>query len=652
MTQALLSFSLTPVQSFIEAARSVRDLRAGSAILSHLTLTALEACTEMGGSPLFPAQPDSGWGPHIPNLFLVQFADEDSAVAAAESCATAARDRWLSICTTVHTELDTVLNHSAWDLDWQQQVENFWEMQTLVLRAQDTPEVLQAMLGVTASPPSTGLEAQLRAVQALLGAGKLLRRFPGDAGIGRNKCALMGDLEQMGPAGLGQSDSFWQDAAGKTYIGGVSLAKRDRLCAVALVKRFCKLDDKLDALVGGDVPDTASIATEAWWQQAKKAGAETECNAFTAATEKLRQKLRGDGDTDRRLLLADDFRPDALARDTGAPPEAIKDEAAAVERAVGELRAKAKVAGLKAPPRYYAIIAQDGDEMGKWRSGAKTEGQTLDEEFYRGLSLSLQQYAASIGDVVSKHHGYLVYAGGDDGLLMLPLSEALSCARTLRGKFPAFAKDSDGNAPTLSAGMSIVHYQHDLRAAIREARSAERRAKDEGRDALGINLVKRSGGPVELTLSWDMVGGLQDLQGLFAAGLSDRWVPRFALSRPALDGWVVAREVVECLLGQAIRGLQLSEEEKVAVAKTLTGQSCDPSQSTGPGEAEDRVRQRVIELWGQLWDVLDARARRRQAGGATDAEAPNCEQQGFAPAALDTMVAFARTADFLQRGRD
>lgn len=111
--------------------------------------------------------------------------------------------------------------------------------------------------------------------------------------------------------------------------------------------------------------------------------------------------------------------------------------------------------------KYFAVLALDGDEMGKWISGIKApeiNGQLSEEartyfekhgnaEFLksrRPLSPSFHlQFSELLGNfsihcarrIVEAFNGRLIYAGGDDVLAMLPADTALSCARALRAAF-------------------------------------------------------------------------------------------------------------------------------------------------------------------------------------------------------------------------
>jgi hypothetical protein len=110
--------------------------------------------------------------------------------------------------------------------------------------------------------------------------------------------------------------------------------------------------------------------------------------------------------------------------------------------------------------KYFAILALDGDEMGKWISGSKSPKMRHSlspkaiEYFEKNAPEFLDapravtpswhlQFSEALGNfslhaaqrVVEAFNGRLIYAGGDDVLAMLPATEALSCARALRAAF-------------------------------------------------------------------------------------------------------------------------------------------------------------------------------------------------------------------------
>ncbi len=155
-----------------------------------------------------------------------------------------------------------------------------------------------------------------------------------------------------------------------------------------------------------------------------------------------------------------------------------KDDAAARARLSSARDALKKLLGKdglnQSPSRYVAVIALDGDSMGKWISGALSphwrgqlaaeavtyfEGQPLlktlldtrrqvSPSYHVQLSEALANFALYLaGPIVEYYDGQLIYAGGDDVLAMLPAERALPCARALRMAFRG-----DPNLPSVFPG--------------------------------------------------------------------------------------------------------------------------------------------------------------------------------------------------------
>ena len=135
---------------------------------------------------------------------------------------------------------------------------------------------------------------------------------------------------------------------------------------------------------------------------------------------------------------------------------------AKAETALRALLAEAQ----RSPASYYAILALDGDQIGKWLSGEKSPDvakvispkaaayfrehvQGVDIEKWlaspRAISpswhLQFSEALAHFGLFAARriveqvHHGQLIYSGGDDVLAMLPADEAIACAVDLRAAF-------------------------------------------------------------------------------------------------------------------------------------------------------------------------------------------------------------------------
>jgi CRISPR-associated protein Cmr2 len=235
------------------------------------------------------------------------------------------------------------------------------------------------------------------------------------------------------------------------------------------------------------------------------------------------------------------------------------------------------------PPAYYAVLTMDGDDMGKWLSGKKTPriGDILHQTIvdylktlpdcetvqralnaprpvgpalHAAISEALSNFAIHVvPGIVEASHGTLIYAGGDDVLALLPARSALKCAGELRLAFSGdplyngnakcpgfFRKDGRdllmmGAKASLSAGLAVVHYKEDLREAIEAARTAERAAKNSGKDALQLAILRRSGEHSSALCSWDRVTQIEEWVYAFEQGASDRWAYHLRQEIPTLS---------------------------------------------------------------------------------------------------------------------
>lgn len=154
---------------------------------------------------------------------------------------------------------------------------------------------------------------------------------------------------------------------------------------------------------------------------------------------------------------------------------------------------------------YYAVLAMDGDRIGK--ALTKFPDFDVNKDYHCDFSTALATFAqGSAGEIVEKHGGSLIYAGGDDVLALLPLNEALDCANELQQTFRETMKKVQPDM-TVSAGLAFAHSKVPLQDAVNAARNAESRAKSTlGRGAFSIRQMKRSGEIAEWGAKWDSDG--------------------------------------------------------------------------------------------------------------------------------------------------
>jgi CRISPR-associated protein Cmr2 len=562
---AWLSFTITPVQGFVEAARTVRDLRVGSDILCLLAHAAYQAATAIGAPrPVLPASPDRA---HMPNTFLLEYDAETDAKTAGDQAVEAAEDAWTGLAADVKGLIG--ITDSGWEL----QIKSYFDIRSLVIPLGGCKDAA---------------ERHKRAALAL-GSTKLIRHTPADQGSGRSKCTIMGEWEQIGHPAPYSRDRL-------------HVREGERLCAVALVKRFAPLarcaDPGLKDLAG-EVPDTGGVATQAW---AASATASAEWEAYRTAAKGL-----GEPPISRLLLEG----RDQIIEDLGKARSTEVDAVCAARRALTD----AVRNELGPPPRYYAILCLDGDDMGKWLRREKST-YIREEGFEVWVSEELLCYCCKVRCIVDGHNAYLVYAGGDDVLALTPLATMPQLALDLREAYPDFSGEHEAGPSTASIGVAVVHYKSNLQEGLQTARRMLRRAKDDGRDRIGLAVHKRSGGATECTASWEALRAMEVVRGFYQGPqpMSDRWLGRFGELAGTLSAAASAAPV---------------RNQVTYFAARAEG-------------AEDR-KALFPDAVGALWDSVAASVKKAvDERGSGD---PPRER-------IETLLALAGLASFLDRGVD
>lgn len=621
---AYLSFAIGPVQPFIAAARSVRDLWSGSAILSWLTFQAMRPILERLGPTAFVYPSLRGnplvdlWlirecglaekislpskalrlAPSLPNRFVALVpwgANGDEAEALHQACVQSARDAWARLADTVRLSLEPKLAPFAsdWSESWDRQVNTALDFRATVVPERPLSDAFMAELygadsfsegwpdaahvrGLATAIPASHRpgysqdsagrwQAQMETSARLMAAARSVRHFPASSpavnGLSAGKCTLFGSWEQMGPTLFADAGEFWSRAPEAATLHGVRIRPGERLSAVAMTKRFAApalLARELE-LETTDLrfPDTATVAAAEWLKQAE----------INPEIERDRYDWSGQWLHWHQLDQDPNERP--VPQDLWA-----------------RIKAARKTYG--AVPAYYAVIALDGDEMGRWLAGEKTPllrnlmhpklrryFESLDGEHVRAglcakrpvgpalhaaISAALAAFAAEIApEIVAAHNGLTIYSGGDDVLALCPVSEALRCARALRLAFSGLddpvgdgwrdcgglRRITMGPNASMSAGVLLAHLREDLRLVLTEARDAESRAKSAGRDLLDLTAMRRSGEMARAICPWEFVPWLDELRITFKAGASNRWTYRLRAELPTLASDLLPLEAMQ-----------------------------------------------------------------------------------------------------------
>jgi CRISPR-associated protein Cmr2 len=209
--------------------------------------------------------------------------------------------------------------------------------------------------------------------------------------------------------------------------------------------------------------------------------------------------------------------------------------------------------------RYYALLAMDGDNMGRWLSGQKSprirevlhakiirsharngNGPVMDLRrpvspgLHAAISEALTKFAIdTVPAIVEAHDGVVIYAGGDDVVAALPVAKALQCACELRKAFSSF--EALGAGASMSAGLVLAHEMENLRYVLGSARKAEKQSKDRRRDRLTLAVMRRGGEHSFATCRWEYVPTVSEETERFRRGCSDRWTYQLRQQLPALE---------------------------------------------------------------------------------------------------------------------
>lgn len=553
---AFLIFQAGPVQEFIAQARSTRDLWSGSYMLAWLVGHAIAAVTDEVGpdAVIFPALrglgifdiankamfeklafsdgkggSDSLWkriyndgsvadkiksakrllNPAMPNRFFA-VVPQHKAEALAKNAEKAFKKELKLIshhCWARFAAFAEKLGsppEDGWKTRWDEQIKRLPELTWQVMPVEQD---IEAILAIAAKLPAMQVNEEstsLKTVQALL---KLAQdTIPVDE---RDK-------------------RYYADNA-KTRLKnwGLTWPLQFAWCEYALAARrntrnfeaFVTDNEQRAAIKDALSGKEESIGSEEFWEKAKQANSMIKDNEGPYGAVTLMKRFWCKDYNDSKCYLFEKLDISEKIFNHVISAESVPD-----------------VAKKNCDPGnpYVAVLALDGDSMGKWMSGANAPkfveqlagkakdyvGNLLEKQqtqdllraltpsYHLQFSEALANFANHLaGKIVEHFDGQLIYAGGDDVLAMVPASNALQCAMVLRAVFRGdidyFAKQDVSNKMELamqqngfvqadagyplivpgmnadvSCGIAIAHKNYPLQCMVQEAQRAEKRAKN------------------------------------------------------------------------------------------------------------------------------------------------------------------------------
>lgn len=437
MEKQLVLLTIGPVGELIQSSLKMKDLAAGSFLLSHLTRCAIERIdsSDAGAKTqiIFPKMEL----PSLPNRLLFTIRDSsENTKKYCESIESDLKRTWLEIVEKTFEKEKIELTDEA-----KAQLSHFLSIHwTFVPYGGDYGksynEVVQAMHDVK----NTRMFEQLP-----LGEGRRCSLFPAYRALYGRK----------------RNDRFPPFASDLKEVNQPLLKEGECLSGIAMFKRLfdpslLKLKDK------GNQKSFRSVAMML-----------------------LKHANRHIGDWKRYEELEDEGSEVLHDWMNGHPIEDIYPQGVLEE--FRELK-NTHAGPLKKPSPYYALIKLDGDGVG---SEYQKSGRF---DVHERLSESIATFANEADKMVTEDGGICIFAGGEDVLAFAPIDQTMPLLKKLRALFQEKIKDEAGNPFTLSAGIVFAHLMSPLAPLLERVEELEGYAKDmPGKDAYAIEVQHRGG---------------------------------------------------------------------------------------------------------------------------------------------------------------
>ena len=451
----LLLFAITPVQSFIAQSRKVRDLTAGSRMLSDLieeSINFLNAKEVINPDEdiVFPFKGLKD----KPNRLLTYITTEDPQQIG-EDLEEYIKKYFLD------KARETLTKYYKTNLDY------------AIDQLRDLLKIYWVII-----PASDNYAYDHQKIERLLGGIKNLRAFDQFAEKGR-KCAINGEYNVTIFKGKDNYKPHWltytKNVEIKNQIEHSLLSEGEALSTINFYKRVYPLkENKYNATCEIAYMDAIAELSDV----------QKEIEALKKIDEQYLYK-------DAHVKKGDDFSK--------------------VKRLRSPINKELKNKEIKLS-KYYAVLVFDADNLGKWLSGEYLINKENDLLYFQQqLSKQFGEFADYASEYVNGNKnnviqkGQAVYAGGDDFLGLINLKYLFDVLKELNCQFRnivwnKLSKDDkihfkDKVAPmTFSAGVAIAHYKTPLSFVLTEARKAEKTAKDKAnRNSVAITVLKRSG---------------------------------------------------------------------------------------------------------------------------------------------------------------
>lgn len=534
MASYLLAITMGPVVPFLTGTRRTRDLWGASSILSDLSRAIAIGLQKSGCQMIVPglisgAELDSEQvtSVDVPDLIFAVSPELESVAAAQQTIKKAcqeAQDLWerLGERTLKASQAHVDVNR------FREQLKDVWDFSYAAVVLEGEGEFRRARARV----------------MEILAATENTRCF----------------AQSSGPAGLpkssldGRRDTVWKSTGPpeQTSLGKrLRLSAGEHLDAIGLTKRIGK-DTRA-------FPSVSRIAAEPWLAQLS----EGDRQSLAAHCEAMTQHGLIQINTARypafrnfpyEATIVYPSREKEIWEDEGPPNEAH-------DRLIEERNRL--LAGYGDASPYFAVLAADGDHLTIALNQAETP------EAHRDFSILLSRFTDRCRTIVQQDfHGCVIFAGGDDLLALLPVTEAIACAEALHDEFGGMM-----GGPTLSMALVIGHHLESLEDHVGRAfRALFDDAKKPDRDGLAIHYHPRGGASISVRGQWK--GGISDRLRQGIKAYSDGTIPhRLAYEIEELavhyEGWDQTDELLKGAINADLKRLLAKKEMEEAKREEL-----------------------------------------------------------------------------------
>lgn len=599
MTIQYFHLTIGPVQAFVVQARRTRDFWAGSFILSFLSSVAMAAVKQQGGKIEFPLPDDN---------YLDWLAGTNNEPGT-EPLQGSVPNRFKALGAQVGADFDAAAVVSAVQTAWQELAQRVWQYDIEPVVGADSLQQQIWQRQICQFWDISWCLTEQNQVSNLLDRRKNWRNHLIDDEPGV-KCSLMeGYQELSGEERPGEGVRiFWNRVRAQSQNLARDLREDEHLCAIALVKRrfvhyFAELNITLPTVsqfppisicgwkIPASVPSVAYLAASPWL--AATINASHDNAELLTAIKELQHALQAldvpwEGKVLRNIKNAIDsvglqnwrwqqvngqylFAPalQQMLKEANKCDSLLNTDCDYLKTAETKLKAIRTIAKLGEPSPFYAVLLMDGDSLG---------AQMSQLEKQQGISAGLNAFTQGVPAIVEEYSGFLVYAGGDDVLALLPQPYAIACGDAIRQLYDrcfAAVNTSQGEhliVTSLSGAIEFAHYKTPLTRILQDAHDLlDKVAKEEtGRNSLAIRVWKPGGLHAQWSAPWSVVGQLA----------------------------VTAQQIAEHLQGDLSRSFFFKLEDIISAL----GLACDHVEH---GFDEDIVRSLVRAAWVHTGNKLD-----------------------------------------------